>query len=73
MSDSSSAGTHHSDSDDLHQRHLQKLEGAGDHSNSRPTYPGILLHRCRNCGATEMLPSGACHVCLICGETTGCS
>jgi hypothetical protein len=31
------------------------------------------LHRCRNCGATEMLPSGACHVCLICGETTGCS
>ena len=28
---------------------------------------------CRACGYTQMVPSGSCMVCAVCGETTGCS
>lgn len=67
-----------SDTVDLYQRHLEKL-GCNGYSDCGvggtipQIKPQMILRRCRHCGAAEMRPSGACHVCLECGETTGCS
>ena len=35
--------------------------------------PMAQIEKCLNCGNPQLRQSGACKVCPVCGETTGCS
>lgn len=59
-------------------QHAGNMEYYGEYTADREACTRLceMLERgekCRACGSLNLQQSGACKVCLSCGETTGCS
>ena len=42
-------------------------------AHNRPSPKTVDGEPCRDCGGTEFLRTGTCHVCFTCGTSQGCS